>query len=84
MIVGVQFNVPAVVYVDTDADAIHKQILVTEEMTPTGTYTNEAGERVDGLDVTMPVEAVEHAKRLAIDGAHADGVLVDWPGWDWS
>jgi hypothetical protein len=81
-IIGIEFTMPAVIYVDTEDEAIHKQIIVTEEMEPTGWYLNEDGERITREPIADSV--LHDAKRLAVEGTDAAGELVDWPGWDWA
>lgn len=87
-IIGVLYNMPAVIYVNTDTEEITKQMLVTEEMKATGEVCDEDGTTLSGIIKSLEdVEAIRAQNKailLASTQERSDGTLADMPGWDWA
>lgn len=77
-IIGVDFSIPATVYVNTETGEVERQILAQSEMTPNGTFRTR-----DGKACRPPDDLCTRAEDIANGELGDDGMAPDFPGWDW-
>lgn len=76
-IIGVDFSIPATIYVNTETGEVITQKLGASEMAPTDTFRDADGRQI------APSDETDRALNIASGEPDADGVLPDYPGWDW-